>query len=223
MSDQRKRIVVIDDEPDLLDVMTLVLREYEVRTAGCGEEGLELIRRWTPDLVLLDSLMPGMSGVEMVRAVKGDVVLRHVPVIMVTARGTVSDRVEGLQAGADDYVVKPFATEELIARVQINLQRTERDLDANPLTRMPGNAAIQTELERLLELDAPFAVCYVDLDRFTPTASPAATKSSRTRRGSCATPCHPTASRTTWWATSAATTSSSSPGALGPRPSARRS
>ena len=163
---QGKRIVVIDDEPDLLDVMRLMLREYDVRTAASGEEGLELIRRWTPDLILVDSLMPGMGGVEMVRTVKSDVVLRHVPIIMVTAKGTVQDRVQGLQAGADDYMVKPFATEELLARVQINLQRTERDLDANPLTRMPGNAAIQAELERLLELGAPFAVCYVDLDRF---------------------------------------------------------
>ena len=163
---QHKRIVVIDDEPDLREVMTLILRDYQVKTSPCGEDGLELIRQWTPDLILVDSLMPGMGGVEVVRTVKDDVVLRHVPIIMVTAKGTVQDRVQGLQAGADDYVVKPFSTEELLARVQINLRRTERDLDANPLTRMPGNAAIMSELERLLAKDDAFAVCYVDLDRF---------------------------------------------------------
>ncbi len=146
--------------------MKLVLRDHDVKTASSGEQGLALIRDETPDLILVDSLMPGMKGVEVVRAVKEDVVLRHVPIIMVTAKGTVQDRVEGLQAGADDYVVKPFATEELLARVQINLRRTERDLDANPLTRMPGNAAIMAELERLLQEGGDFSVCYVDLDRF---------------------------------------------------------
>ena len=163
---QHKCIVVIDDEPDLLEVMRLILREFEVRTAASGEEGLELIRASTPDMILVDSMMPGMDGVELVRTIKDDVVLRHVPIIMVTARGTVQDRVSGLLAGADDYVVKPFSPEEILARVQINLRRTERDLDANPLTRMPGNAAIMSELERLLQLGEPFAVCYVDLDRF---------------------------------------------------------
>ena len=163
---QPKRIVVIDDEPDLLEVMGVILRDYEVLTAAGGAEGLELIRERPPDLILVDSMMPGMDGVEMVRTVKADVVLRHLPIIMVTAKGTVKDRVEGLQAGADDYVVKPFSPEELLARVQINLRRTERDLDANPLTRLPGNAAIMAELERLLQVGDPFAVCYVDLDRF---------------------------------------------------------
>ena len=162
----RHYIVVIDDEPDLLDVVAFTLRQYEVGTATNGEEGLALIRRRAPDLVLVDSMMPGMSGLELVRQVKRDVVLRHVPVIMVTAKGRVRDRVEGLQAGADDYVVKPFAPQELLARVQINLRRTERDLDANPLTRMPGNTAIITELDRRLALQQSFAACYADLDRF---------------------------------------------------------
>ena len=164
--EQHKCIVVIDDEPDLLEVMRLTLRGYEVHTAASGEEGLEMIRARTPDLILVDSMMPGMDGVEVVRTVKADVVLRHVPIIMVTAKGTVRDRVEGLHAGADDYVVKPFSPEEILARVEINLRRTERDLDANPLTRMPGNAAIICELERMLQLGESFAVCYVDLDRF---------------------------------------------------------
>lgn len=163
---QRKRIVVIDDEPDLLEVMKVILRDYEVQTAAGGQEGLAIIRAEPPDLILVDSMMPGVDGVELVRTVKDDAVLRYVPIIMVTAKGTVQDRVKGLQAGADDYVVKPFSPEELVARVQINLRRTERDLDANPLTRLPGNAAIMSELERRLLVGDDFAVCYVDLDRF---------------------------------------------------------
>ena len=164
---RRKRILVIEDEPDVQFIIRRVLQpDYEVVSASDGEAGLAAVREHAPDLMLVDLMLPGMSGIEVVRQIKGDLVWRHVPMIIVTAKGTVEDRVQGLRAGADDYVIKPFALEELQARVRINLIRTERDLDANPLTRLPGNVAIYSELTRRLISGQPFAVCYVDLDRF---------------------------------------------------------
>ncbi|OPZ72955.1 MAG: Response regulator MprA [Firmicutes bacterium ADurb.Bin456] len=101
---------------------TLVYEGYEVRVAGGGEEGLRLAASWLPDLVLLDVLMPGLDGWEVCRRLRA---AGSVPVLMLTARDEVSDRVKGLDLGADDYLVKPFALEELLARVRALLRRKE--------------------------------------------------------------------------------------------------
>jgi diguanylate cyclase (GGDEF)-like protein len=85
---------------------------------------------------------------------------------MVTAKGDINDKVNGIDAGADDYVVKPFEPKELLARIRMVIRRTERDLEANPLTRLPGNVSILNELSRRLEGKSLFAVCYLDLDKF---------------------------------------------------------
>ena len=85
---------------------------------------------------------------------------------MVTGKGEIHDKVDGIDAGADDYVVKPFEPKELLARIRMILRHTERDLEANPLTRLPGNVAILNELSNCVEKKAPYAVCYVDLDKF---------------------------------------------------------
>jgi diguanylate cyclase (GGDEF)-like protein len=110
--------------------------------------------------------MPIMNGREVCRLVKKDLLLRHLPVIMVTGKGEISDKIEGIDAGADDYIVKPFEPKELLARIRMIIRRTERDLEANPLTRLPGNVSILNELSRRLESKQLFAVSYVDLDKF---------------------------------------------------------
>jgi diguanylate cyclase (GGDEF)-like protein len=85
---------------------------------------------------------------------------------MVTGKGDINDKVGGIEAGADDYVVKPFEPKELLARIRMVIRRTERDLEANPLTRLPGNVSILNELSHRIESNAPFAVCYIDLNKF---------------------------------------------------------
>ncbi len=121
------RILVIDDDPKV----TVMLRRglgyegYTVDTALGGQEGLQLAREHSPDLVILDIMMPGMDGLEVCRRFRTE---GNVPVLMLTARDGVADRVVGLNAGADDYLVKPFAFEELLARVRALLRRGQAPL-----------------------------------------------------------------------------------------------
>jgi DNA-binding response OmpR family regulator len=168
MAADGRTVFIADDDPDLRDILRTVLESegFAVVEAGDGATALEAIRARPPDLVILDYLMPRMTGPQICTELKQDTLLRHVPVIMLTGKTDVQDKVDGLNAGADDYLVKPFEPKELLARVQMVLRRTSRDLDANPLTRLPGNISIQRELETRLAAGTPIAVLYVDLDRF---------------------------------------------------------
>ena len=162
------KILIADDDADIRDVLKLTLLEenYEIIEARDGEEALKIIRSKPLDLVLLDYKMPKMDGRQLCNLIKQDLLLQHLPIIMVTGKGEVTDKIDGIDAGADDYVVKPFEPKELLARIRMALRRTKRDLEANPLTRLPGNVAILNELSNCIEKKVPFAVCYVDLDKF---------------------------------------------------------
>ena len=126
-------VLVVDDEPAVRDALDRALRSngYRVSTADDGEDGLERISDASPDLVVLDVLMPRLDGLEACRRLRarGD----RTPVLMLTARDAVGDRVEGLDAGADDYLVKPFALEELLARIRALLRRSLPNADERPL------------------------------------------------------------------------------------------
>lgn len=162
------KILVVDDDPDIRDVIKLSLAEenYEVLEAENGEEALKHIQTKKPDLVLADYQMPILNGRELCSLVKKDLLLRHLPIIMVTGKGEIHDKIGGIDAGADDYIVKPFDPKELLAHIKMILRRTQIDLEANPLTRLPGNVSILSELSKRLESKKLFAVCYVDLDKF---------------------------------------------------------
>ena len=118
-------ILVVEDEADLREVIRYNLQRegFEVLESEDGEEGLEILRRQLPSLVLLDIMLPGMDGIEICRAIKLDRYTRAIPVIMVTAKGDESDIVLGLGVGADDYITKPFSPRELTARVKAVLRR----------------------------------------------------------------------------------------------------
>lgn len=164
---RKEKILTIDDDPDILDVLQLTLADqYEVIQAKNGVEGMHIIQQKIPDLIVCDYVMPVMNGREFCRSIKKDILLQHIPVIMLTGKGEIRDRVEGIEAGVDDYVVKPFAPDELLARIKMILRRTVRSLDASPLTHLPGNTSITEELQRCVDSEAVFAVGYADLDKF---------------------------------------------------------
>ena len=164
----KKYILIVDDDPDILDVLRLTIpeEEYEVVEARDGQQALDKIYERPPDLIILDYIIPKINGQEVCQKLKKDILLRHLPVIMLTGKGDVKDKVKGLDAGADDYIVKPFEPEELLARIRMTLRRSQIDLDAAPLTRLPGNVSIFNEIDRRIKSGEKFAVGYVDLDKF---------------------------------------------------------
>ncbi len=123
------RILVIEDEPDIHQVLDYNLRQegHEVLLATRGRDGLEVARNRSPDLVLLDLMLPDLAGMEVCRKLKDDPTLKRIPVMMVTARGDEIDRVVGFELGADDYVTKPFSIRELMLRVRAILRRSDVD------------------------------------------------------------------------------------------------
>ncbi|HEY6101059.1 MAG TPA: response regulator [Anaeromyxobacter sp.] len=118
-------VLLVDDEKDLLSVVDFNLRAagFETALASSGEEALAQLRRRVPDLVLLDLMLPDLPGTEVLRRIRADPRTRHVPVVMLTAKGEEVDRVVGFEVGADDYVTKPFSVRELVLRVKAVLRR----------------------------------------------------------------------------------------------------
>jgi two-component system phosphate regulon response regulator PhoB len=125
----QKRILIVEDEPAIRDMVAFALRkgEYEPATAGDAREAQAAIADRVPDLILLDWMLPGTSGLELARRWRKESLTREVPIIMLTARGEENDRVGGLEAGVDDYVVKPFSARELLARIRAVLRRSRED------------------------------------------------------------------------------------------------
>jgi len=163
---EQHRVLVVEDDPHVREAVERALRfeGYDVHTAVDGNDGLLRVDELEPDVIVLDVLMPGTDGLAVCRILRGRA--NHTPVLMLTARHEVSDRVAGLDAGADDYLVKPFALDELFARVRALLRRsnvtdgettmTVGDLVLDPMRRQAWRAARELELTKtefdLLEL-----------------------------------------------------------------------
>ena len=163
-----KRILVVDDDRNLRKIIqtNLELAGYDVTTAASGDEALSTLDSMQPDLVVLDVMMPLMDGYEVARRIRRHPANTHVPIIMLTAKAEVEDKLAGFEAGVDDYMTKPFGPQELLARVKAKIRRVEVDSSLSPLTRLPGNLAIEAELRRRIDEHDPFAVLYLDLDNF---------------------------------------------------------
>jgi len=148
-----ERILVVDDEPDLLELVRVNLDQsgYAVETAASGSEALARLRRAPPDLVVLDLMLPDVSGTEICRQLRADPDLARLPVIMLTAKSDEVDRVVGLELGADDYVTKPFSPRELVLRVRAVLRRGR-----------PGEPARGVLRHGPLQLDPTRHRCHVE-------------------------------------------------------------
>jgi DNA-binding response OmpR family regulator len=164
----RGTILVVDDDADIVRFveMNLRLEGYRVLVARDGVEALEMVAAEVPDLVLLDVMMPGFDGVEVTRRLRADSRTSTLPIIMLTAKTLSADRVLGLTTGADDYIIKPFDTLELVARVKSTLRRNAEARAVSPLTSLPGNVRIEDEIAGRVASGNPFAVAYLDLDNF---------------------------------------------------------
>ncbi len=134
MSD--KTILIVDDEPAIRDMLRIALEmaNYRCLEAEDAQQAHSLIVDQTPDLILLDWMLPGTSGIELARRLKRDEVTAQTPIIMLTAKGEEDNKIQGLEVGADDYITKPFSPRELVARLKAVLRRTDTLSDSGPIT-----------------------------------------------------------------------------------------
>src|SRR4030042_6658879 len=147
MADKKAFILVVEDEPDISGLISYNLERagLEAARAQDGRTALSLIQKRQPDLILLDLMLPDADGTDICKSLKSNEKTRHIPVIMVTARGEEIDRVVGFELGADDYIVKPFSPRELVLRVKAVLQRTS---PREPLSKILDAAGIKVDPER---------------------------------------------------------------------------
>jgi PleD family two-component response regulator len=174
MEDKRSKdgfkILVVDDEDHIRRILKFQLEKhsYRVVTAENGEVALEMMRREAPDLIILDLMMPRIDGFETCRRIRQNFQTAQIPIIMLTAKSDLPDKIKGLQDGANDYLIKPYSNEELLLRVRNVLEWSMKQKEANPLTGLPGNRAIEKEINRRIEDKEPFAFLYLDIDNFKP-------------------------------------------------------
>jgi phosphate regulon transcriptional regulator PhoB len=151
-----KKILIVDDEPDILELISYNLKKegFHLSTALDGEDALTKVRTDHFDLIILDLMLPGIHGIELCRILRNNPKTAHIPIIMLTARGEESDKVHGLETGADDYMTKPFSPKELIARVKAILRRSKERTTEDRTIRL-GDLTINTETFSVSKGGAP--------------------------------------------------------------------
>jgi PleD family two-component response regulator len=163
-----KKLVIAEDDDAVAHLVAATLGDagFLCLRARDGEEALNLTRSELPDLLVLDVMMPRMDGMQVCRRIKSDVVLSRIPILMLTSLAGVDDRVAGLEAGADDYLPKPFDLRELAARVKALIRQSRRERDRNPITNLPSSPAIEDQVAELLHHKQGFTVLYIDIENF---------------------------------------------------------
>lgn len=162
-------VLIADDDADVARSveLNLELAGYRVAIARDGQEAVDKVIELQPDLIILDIVMPRLDGFQVCQELRDDPRTANIAIILLTARSIASDKVRGLSVGADDYIVKPFDSSELAARVQSVLRRSSQMRDLSPLTHLPGNFRIASELEKYVSTpDSKFAVLYCDIGNF---------------------------------------------------------
>jgi diguanylate cyclase (GGDEF)-like protein len=162
------RVLVVEDDADTRAALGALLEDagYACAEAPDGESALDAVRSAPFDLLLLDLGLPRMSGADVRAAVRRDPRTRFLPIVFLSAHGGREEKVAELTAGADDYITKPYDAEELLARVGTAVQRAKGLRAVNPLSGLPGNTTISEEIDARIAQHTPFALMYIDIDRF---------------------------------------------------------
>jgi diguanylate cyclase (GGDEF)-like protein len=168
-TDARKPLILVVDDDDALRAIistNLTLAGFRVIGAPDGPSALTVLDENLPDVVVLDVMLPMMDGFATLGKIRRHATASHVPVIVLTGRGDTTEPVKSLEAGADDFIAKPFSPQEMLARVRAKVRRANVDSSLQPLTRLPGNIAIEHEVRSRFETRTPWAVIYADIDNF---------------------------------------------------------
>ena len=165
---RRDVVLVVDDDEQVLRLVKRVLERagFECIAVDNGLEAHHAAVEWRPNIILLDLMLGEITGDQILTSIRSDFRTRLIPVVFLTVRGSLKDKVEHLLAGADDYVTKPFIPEELVARLRAVMSRSTTTRDLNPLTGMSGNGDILREMGRRLAEGERFACLYPDIDAF---------------------------------------------------------
>ena len=163
-----KKIVIAEDDDAIAHMVSMALGDagFLCLRAYDGEEALRLVRAHDPDLLVLDWMMPRLDGLEVARRLKSDVMWSRTPILMLTALASIEQQVEGLDAGCDAYMSKPFDLREFGARAKALIRSTKRERDRNPTTDLPGSRAIDAHLAELLKAGRLVDVLHVDVLHF---------------------------------------------------------
>jgi diguanylate cyclase (GGDEF)-like protein len=164
------KILLVDDERNILDIVkfNLEVEGFEVLTASDGMVALRIVQEVIPDLILCDIMMPELNGLEVCRRLKADGRTNQIPIVMLSAKAQSKDKLDSIDAGADDFVTKPFDFSDLVARIKVNLIRAKQKKDVSPLTGFPGAISIEAEIKKRINRQEAFATLYVDMDNFRP-------------------------------------------------------
>lgn len=168
MTDAKSKILIIEDDLDVAEMLNAYFRVqgYEVFTVNWGEDGVRSCLTIQPDLVILDIRLPDIDGYEVARRLRGDRRTAEVPIIFLTEKRDRSDRLQGLELGADDYITKPFDVQELRLRVRNALKRVSQGSLTNPVTGLPEGALVDEKLSETLGKDG-YAVLFVSIDNMS--------------------------------------------------------
>ncbi len=161
-------VLVVDDEPQVVQLLKRVLERagFETVAVPDGRLAHDAAVEWRPDIILLDLMLGTVTGDQVLKQLRADFRTRLIPVVFLTVRSSIKDKVEHLMAGADDYVTKPFIGEELVARLRAVIMRATTTRELSPLTGMSGNSDILREISQRLATHHEFACLYPDIDNF---------------------------------------------------------
>ncbi len=162
-------ILVVEDDPDISNMLRIYFdsQGYEVLVASRGQDALETCRRKLPNIIVLDIMLPDIDGYEVCRELRSSLRTSHIPVLFLTQKDERSDKIAGLELGADDYITKPFDIEELKWRVQNALKRAQYENLTNPTTRLPSAKLIEERLKQLMRSNG-WTILYIGINDFEP-------------------------------------------------------
>lgn len=165
----KSRILVVEDDFDISNMLRIYFQSqgYEVAVAPRGGDALEMCRQQLPNIVVLDIMLPDIDGYEVCRQLRSNLRTSHIPIIFLTQKDERSDKIQGLELGADDYITKPFDVEELRLRVKNAIARATYESLTNPTTGLPSARLIEEQLRRLLRRDN-WGIIYIGIDRLEP-------------------------------------------------------
>lgn len=165
---QKLKVLVAEDNFDLATMTMDCLKNEGFRTiyAKDGEEALRFIYKEMPDLILLDIRMPKLTGFDILKKIKTDILVNRIPIILLTEKATISDQISGLQSGADDYITKPYNVGELTIRIKKMLEKKFSNIEINPVTRLNSEMTTNNYIGNFIRNNTPFAALYIDINNF---------------------------------------------------------